>query len=58
MKIIRPLCDCLDVKDDSSLVGAALEALNNILNVGKQLQQETGATENAYVVLVEEVGWL
>lgn len=54
VKVVPPLCKSLNVGDDSSLVGAALEALLNILSVGKQLQQEINSSENPYAVLVEE----
>lgn len=54
VKVIVPLCSSLGTCDDTNLIGAALEALLNVLAVGKQLQQESGSAENPYAVLVEE----
>merc|ERR1712187_71557 len=42
---IRPMCDLLMVSD-GKMVGVALDALENILRVGQQKQQDNGLSEN------------
>jgi len=50
---IKPMCDLLTVSD-GKMVGVALDALENILRVGQQKQQENGLAENPIVALVEQ----
>jgi HEAT repeat protein len=50
---IKPMVDLLSVSD-AKIIGVALEALENILKVGKQKQQEMGQNENPFAVLVEQ----
>merc|ERR1719327_1319939 len=38
---------------DAKIIGVALEAIENILKVGKQKQQEQGLGENPFATLVE-----
>jgi len=54
---IKPLVDLLSVSD-SKIVGVALEALENILKVGKDRQLETGMAENPYGAKVEQADGL
>ncbi|CAJ1415734.1 unnamed protein product [Effrenium voratum] len=49
---IKPLVDLL-VITDAKIIGVALEALDNILKVGKDKQQELGLAENPFAVKVE-----
>lgn len=50
---VKPLVDLLKVSD-SKIVGVALEALDNILKLGKQKAQEEGLAENPCCALVEQ----
>mmetsp|Transcript_115139 Transcript_115139/g.365827 ORF Transcript_115139/g.365827 Transcript_115139/m.365827 type:complete len:541 (-) Transcript_115139:147-1769(-) len=50
---IKPLCDLLTVSD-GKMIGVGLDALANILKVGKQKQHENGLSENPVVALVEQ----
>jgi len=54
---IKPLVDLLSVSD-SKIVGVALEALENILKVGKDQQLEKGLSENPYGAKVEQADGL
>lgn len=54
-KIIPPLSNVLEESVDTRLVAAALEGLNNILSVGKDIQEENSLERNPYTVLFEEV---
>merc|ERR1719284_137269 len=49
---IKPLVDLLTVSD-AKIIGVALEALENILKVGKEFQAERGLAENPFATLVE-----
>merc|ERR1712228_982769 len=51
---IKPLVDLLSISD-VKMVGMALEALENILKVGKQHQMEQGLADNPVVALLEQV---
>lgn len=50
---IKPMCDLL-VTSEQRMIGVALDALENILKVGQQKQQENGLPENPVVALVEQ----
>lgn len=50
---IKPMCDLL-TSSDGKMVGVALDAIENILRVGQQKQQENGLPENPVVALVEQ----
>eukprot|EP00441_Pelagodinium_beii_P018080 CAMPEP_0197658834 /NCGR_PEP_ID=MMETSP1338-20131121/45470_1 /TAXON_ID=43686 ORGANISM="Pelagodinium beii, Strain RCC1491" /NCGR_SAMPLE_ID=MMETSP1338 /ASSEMBLY_ACC=CAM_ASM_000754 /LENGTH=544 /DNA_ID=CAMNT_0043235497 /DNA_START=54 /DNA_END=1688 /DNA_ORIENTATION=- len=54
---IKPLVDLLSVCD-AKIVGVALEALENILKVGKDKQLENGMAENPYGAKVEQADGL
>jgi len=54
---IKPLVDLLSVSD-SKIIVVALEALENILKVGKQKQQEMGCAENPFTALIEQADGL
>jgi len=54
---IKPMCDLL-TGQDSKLVGVALDALENILRVGKQKQQENSLPDNPVVAIVEQADGL
>merc|ERR1712113_1013514 len=43
---------------DVKIIGVSLDAIENILRVGKQTQQENGHGENPVVALVEQAGGL
>jgi len=51
---VRPLCQLLVVQD-SKIVSVALEALENILRMGKQKQDASGAEFNPWCGLIEQV---
>lgn len=54
---IQSMADLLDVSD-ARLLAITLEALENILVVGKQRQQEQGLLKNPFALLVEQAdGW-
>lgn len=50
---IKPMVDLLGVSD-AKIIGIALEALENILKVGKQHQQDNGLPDNQFAALVEQ----
>mmetsp|Transcript_23799 Transcript_23799/g.75423 ORF Transcript_23799/g.75423 Transcript_23799/m.75423 type:complete len:539 (-) Transcript_23799:269-1885(-) len=50
---IKPLVELLKVSD-TKIIGVALEALENILKLGKQQQQEQGLQENPCGAMVEQ----
>merc|ERR1711979_141503 len=50
---IKPMVDLLTVSD-AKIIGVALEALENILNVGKTKQQSDGLPENPFATAVEQ----
>eukprot|EP00931_Biecheleriopsis_adriatica_P102946 TRINITY_DN7784_c0_g1_i2.p1 TRINITY_DN7784_c0_g1~~TRINITY_DN7784_c0_g1_i2.p1 ORF type:complete len:535 (+),score=141.55 TRINITY_DN7784_c0_g1_i2:56-1660(+) len=50
---IPPLVDLLSVSD-AKIIGVALEALENILKVGKDLQAASGLAENPHATRVEQ----
>lgn len=50
---IKPMVDLMSVQD-TKIVGVALEALENILKVGKADQQERGLAENPVCALIEQ----
>eukprot|EP00929_Paragymnodinium_shiwhaense_P012816 TRINITY_DN120709_c0_g1_i1.p2 TRINITY_DN120709_c0_g1~~TRINITY_DN120709_c0_g1_i1.p2 ORF type:complete len:538 (+),score=181.48 TRINITY_DN120709_c0_g1_i1:69-1682(+) len=50
---IKPMVDLMSVQD-TKIVGVALEALENILKVGKADQQERGLAENPVCGLIEQ----
>lgn len=50
---IKPMVDLLSISD-AKIIGVALEALENILKVGKQKQQEQGLGENPFAMIVEQ----
>jgi hypothetical protein len=52
---IKPLCDILQSMDNK-LIQVALDGLENILKVGEEDRQRTGAAQNDYAVFVEECG--
>merc|ERR1711920_121834 len=54
---IKPMIDLLIVSD-VKIVGVALDAIENILRVGKQTASENGLSENPVVALVEQAGGL
>jgi hypothetical protein len=54
---IKPMVDLLSVFD-AKVIGVALEAIENILKVGKQKQQEAGLAENPFAMLVEQADGL
>jgi len=54
---IKPMCDLLTVQD-SKMIGVALDAIENMLKIGKQKQQENGLPENPIVSLVEQADGL
>merc|ERR1712083_132678 len=54
---IKPMVDLMTVSD-VKVVGVALDAIENILRVGKQTSQENGLAENPIVALVEQAGGL
>jgi HEAT repeat protein len=49
---IKPMVDLLTVSD-AKIIGVALEALENVLKVGKQHQQEQNMAENPFAQAVE-----
>merc|ERR1711862_209269 len=54
---IKPMADLLAVSD-VKIVSVALEAIENMLKMGKQQQQEKGLPENPVVALVEQADGL
>mmetsp|Transcript_7488 Transcript_7488/g.15118 ORF Transcript_7488/g.15118 Transcript_7488/m.15118 type:complete len:537 (-) Transcript_7488:493-2103(-) len=54
---IKPMCDLLTVQD-CKMITVALDAIENILKVGQQKQQENGLAENPVVALVEQADGL
>mmetsp|Transcript_12229 Transcript_12229/g.28497 ORF Transcript_12229/g.28497 Transcript_12229/m.28497 type:complete len:549 (+) Transcript_12229:62-1708(+) len=54
---IKPLIDLMTVTD-AKIIGVALEALENILKVGKQRQVKQGMAENPFCALVEQADGL
>merc|ERR1711972_986223 len=50
---IKPMVDLLTVSD-AKIIGVALEAIENILKVGKQKQQEQNHPDNPFGLLVEQ----
>jgi len=50
---IKPLCDLL-VTSDQKMIVVALDAIENILRVGQQQQQEKNLPDNPVVALVEQ----
>jgi len=54
---IKPMVDLLGV-NDAKIVVVALEALENILRVGKTMQIERGLAENPFVEFVEQADGL
>ena len=52
MNSVKPLVDLLAVSD-AKIIGVALEALENILKVGKDKQQELGLAENPFASKIE-----
>merc|ERR1712083_1294692 len=54
---IKPMVDLMTVSD-VKFIGVALDAIENILRVGKKMQQENGLVENPIVALVEQAGGL
>lgn len=54
---IKPMVDLLSVSD-AKIIGVALEALDNILKVGKNKSQEVGMAENPFATLVEQADGL
>mmetsp|Transcript_248 Transcript_248/g.642 ORF Transcript_248/g.642 Transcript_248/m.642 type:complete len:490 (-) Transcript_248:43-1512(-) len=50
---LKPLLDLLTVTD-AKVIGVALDALENVLKVGKARQVEQGAAESAFATLVEQ----
>jgi len=54
---MKPLCDLLTISD-SKIVTVALDAIERILRVGKEKQQENGLAENPTVPLVEQADGL
>jgi len=50
---IKPMCDLL-VTSEQRMIGVALDAIENILKIGQQKQQENGLPENPVVALVEQ----
>merc|ERR1719346_71557 len=50
---IKPMCDLL-VTSEQRMIGVALDAIENILKVGQQKQQENSLPENPVVALVEQ----
>mmetsp|Transcript_45689 Transcript_45689/g.85724 ORF Transcript_45689/g.85724 Transcript_45689/m.85724 type:complete len:546 (-) Transcript_45689:134-1771(-) len=49
---IKPMCDLLSLAD-VKIISVALEAIENILRVGQQQQQNNGLPENPIVAIVE-----
>merc|ERR1712203_211452 len=54
---IKPMVELLSVSD-AKIIGVALEAIENILKVGKQKQQEQGLADNPFAMLVEQADGL
>merc|ERR1711972_894229 len=54
---IKPMVDLLSVSD-AKIIGVALEALENILKVGRQKQSEQGLSDNPFALLVEQADGL
>mmetsp|Transcript_7354 Transcript_7354/g.13031 ORF Transcript_7354/g.13031 Transcript_7354/m.13031 type:complete len:548 (+) Transcript_7354:84-1727(+) len=54
---IKPLIELMNVTD-AKIIGVALEALENILKVGKQRQAKQGLEENPFCVFVESADGL
>mmetsp|Transcript_10099 Transcript_10099/g.22204 ORF Transcript_10099/g.22204 Transcript_10099/m.22204 type:complete len:547 (-) Transcript_10099:168-1808(-) len=54
---IKPLIELMSVTD-AKIIGVALEALENILKVGKQRQAKQGLEENPFCVFVESADGL
>jgi len=50
---IKPLCELMTCQD-AKMASVALDGLECILKIGKQVQNETGAAENHIVTLVEQ----
>merc|ERR1712190_172423 len=50
---IKPMVDLMNVSD-AKIIGVALEAIENILKVGKQKQQEQAIADNPFAMLVEQ----
>merc|ERR1712045_710653 len=50
---IKPMCDLL-ATSEQRMIGVALDAIENILKIGQQKQQENGLPENPIVALVEQ----
>ncbi|CAE7613570.1 IMPA4 [Symbiodinium sp. CCMP2592] len=57
MQCIKPLVDLL-VVSDAKIIGVALEALENILKVGKDKQQKLGMAENPFAAKIEQADGL
>merc|ERR1712137_120759 len=55
---IKPMVDLLDTFLDPKIVGVAMDALEQVLKMGKQRQQEQNLAENPMAKLVEEAGGL
>lgn len=53
-KCLKPLVDLLEVQDHR-IMKIALDAIDNILKVGKMRQSEEGLPENPHATLLEEV---
>merc|ERR1711920_1025940 len=54
---IKPMCDLL-CTSEQRMIGVALDAIENILKIGQQKQQENNLPENPVVALVESAGGL
>jgi len=54
---IKPMIDLFSVSD-AKMIAVGLEAIENILKVGKQKQQEQGLGENPFSTLVEQADGL
>jgi len=54
---MKPLCDLMSVQD-GKIVSVALDAIERILRVGKEKQQENGLADNPVVALVEQADGL
>lgn len=50
---IKPMCDLL-ATNDKKMIGVALDAIENILKVGQQKQNEQGLAENPFAEAVEK----
>lgn len=50
---VKPLVDLLTVSGDAAIIGVGLDAIENIMKMGKQKQEEMGLEENPMLARFE-----